>query len=50
MDESRFEPTIIVAVNASGWALLSQILLAGKVHQSPWYRSVPTDQGYETSL
>ncbi|KAL1982496.1 hypothetical protein VTN96DRAFT_1287 [Rasamsonia emersonii] len=35
--------TAIVAVNATGWALPLQIILAAKNHQSQWYKVVPKD-------
>ena len=35
--------TIIVAINASGFALPPQIILAGKKHQSQWYSAIPRD-------
>ncbi|KAB2106151.1 hypothetical protein AG0111_0g6185 [Alternaria gaisen] len=35
--------TAIECVNASGWALPPFIILAGKVHQSSWYRGLPLD-------
>jgi len=35
--------TAIECVNASGWALPPFMILAGKVHQSSWYRDLPLD-------
>jgi len=35
--------TAIEAVNATGWALPPFIILAGKLHQAAWYRSLPAD-------
>ena len=35
--------TAIIAVNASGWALPPQIILAAENHQSQWYHAVPKD-------
>jgi hypothetical protein len=33
----------IEGINASGWAIPPFIILAGKVHQSNWYRELPAD-------
>ena len=41
--------TAIVAVNATGWALPPQIILAAKNHQSQWYKVVPKDYQISTS-
>ena len=35
--------TAIIAVNATGWALPPQIILAADNHQSQWYHAVPED-------
>ena len=35
--------TAIECVNASGWSLPPFVILAGKVHQSSWYRNLPPD-------
>ncbi|ODM14636.1 hypothetical protein SI65_09981 [Aspergillus cristatus] len=35
--------TAIIAVNAAGWALPPQIILAAENHQSQWYHAVPKD-------
>jgi len=35
--------TAIVAVNAMGWALPPNIILAGENHQSQWYNHIPED-------
>jgi hypothetical protein len=35
--------TVIECVNASGWSLPPFVILAGKVHQSSWYRDLPLD-------
>jgi hypothetical protein len=35
--------TAIEAVNATGWALPPQIILAAKKHQSTWYKMIPKD-------
>ncbi|EFQ93559.1 hypothetical protein PTT_09042 [Pyrenophora teres f. teres 0-1] len=35
--------TAIECVNASGWSLPAFMILAGKVHQSSWYRDLPLD-------
>lgn len=35
--------TAIIAVNATGWALPPQIILAADNHQSQWYHAVPKD-------
>lgn len=35
--------TAIEGINASGWAVPPFIILAGKVHQSNWYRDLPAD-------
>ena len=35
--------TVIEGVNAAGWAIPPFIILAGKVHQSGWYRALPTN-------
>ena len=35
--------TAIEGINASGWAIPPFIILAGKVHQSNWYRDLPAD-------
>jgi hypothetical protein len=38
--------TAIEAVNAAGWALPPQIILAAKLHQSRWYSTIPNDNGW----
>lgn len=35
--------TTIEGINASGWAIPPFVILAGKVHQSNWYRGLPAD-------
>ena len=35
--------TSIIAINATGWVLPSQIILAADNHQSQWYHAVPSD-------
>ena len=35
--------TAIEGINAAGWAIPPFIILAGKVHQSNWYRELPAD-------
>ena len=35
--------TVIECVNASGWSIPPFVILAGKVHQSSWYRDLPLD-------
>jgi hypothetical protein len=35
--------TAIEAINASGWPIPPFIILAGKLHQASWYRSLPPD-------
>jgi hypothetical protein len=35
--------TVIECVNALGWSLPAFVILAGKVHQSSWYRDLPLD-------
>jgi hypothetical protein len=35
--------TAIEAVNATGWVLPPQIILAAKQHQSKWYSMIPKD-------
>ena len=35
--------TAIEGINASGWAIPPFVILAGKVHQSSWYRDLPAN-------
>jgi len=35
--------TVIESINSTGWALPPMIIFAGKMHQSSWYRDIPSD-------
>lgn len=35
--------TVIETINAAGWALPPFVILAGKLHQAAWYKSLPAD-------
>jgi len=35
--------TVIESINSSGWALPPMIIFAGKMHQTSWYKDIPSD-------
>ena len=40
---NREQVTLIIAINASGWALPAQIIFAASKHQSLWYHELSED-------
>ena len=41
--------TIIIAINATGWALPPSFILAGKKHQSQWFQAIQKDSRIDLS-